>query len=132
MRPISSGLASYLSLFASIGTLICCALPSLLVLLGLGATVASVVSNFPFLITLSRNKEWVFAAAGVLIGLNFLYVYRFAPRLAARRLGCSPDDPACRVAGRISRVGLWVSAGLYFAGFFVAYLLVPILRWIEQ
>ncbi len=32
---------SYLSLFTSLGTLFCCALPSLLVLFGLGATVAS-------------------------------------------------------------------------------------------
>jgi mercuric ion transport protein len=38
--PIRSGALSYLSLFTSLGTLLCCALPSLLVLFGLGATVA--------------------------------------------------------------------------------------------
>jgi hypothetical protein len=32
----AAGLLSYLSLFTSFGTLLCCALPSLLVLLGLG------------------------------------------------------------------------------------------------
>lgn len=37
------GILGYLSLFTSLGTLLCCALPSLLVALGLGATVASVV-----------------------------------------------------------------------------------------
>lgn len=46
----------YLSLFASFGTLICCALPSLLVLLGLGATVAAFLSAAPWLVTLSRHK----------------------------------------------------------------------------
>lgn len=37
-----SGMLTYFSLFTSLSTLLCCALPSLLVLVGLGATVASV------------------------------------------------------------------------------------------
>ena len=40
-----SGILGYLALFTSFGTLLCCALPLLFVLLGLGATVASVVSS---------------------------------------------------------------------------------------
>ena len=40
-----SGLLTNLSLFTSLSTLLCCALPSLLVLIGLGATVASVRGN---------------------------------------------------------------------------------------
>jgi len=44
---VRSGALSYLSLFTSLGTLLCCALPSLLVLFGLGATVASVLSGSP-------------------------------------------------------------------------------------
>ena len=39
-----SWLFSYLSLFTSLSTLLCCALPSLLVLFGLGASVASFLS----------------------------------------------------------------------------------------
>ena len=34
----AGGVLSYISLFTSFGTLLCCALPSLLVLLGLGAS----------------------------------------------------------------------------------------------
>jgi hypothetical protein len=41
------GALSFLSLFTSLGTLLCCALPSLLVLFGLGATVATVLSEVP-------------------------------------------------------------------------------------
>ena len=48
---IRSGALSYLSLFTSLGTLLCCALPSLLVLFGLGTTVASVLSVSPCRIT---------------------------------------------------------------------------------
>lgn len=41
-------LFGFLSLFTSFGTLIYCALPSLLVLVGLGATVASFLSAAPW------------------------------------------------------------------------------------
>jgi mercuric ion transport protein len=116
-----------LSLFTSFGTLVCCALPSLLVLLGLGATVASFLSSAPWLVALSRHKVWVFAISGALIGLNFLYVYRVAPRLQARALACAIDDPRCRTASRFSRVVLWISASIYIAGFFTAFILGPLL-----
>src|SRR5688572_11122802 len=61
-----SRVLSYLSLFTSVGTLLCCALPSLLVLLGLGVTVASVLASAPWLATLSRHKSWVFGTSAVL------------------------------------------------------------------
>jgi len=121
-----SALLSYLSLFTSFGTLLCCALPSLLVLLGLGATVASVLSNVPWLVTLSRHKNWVFAVSGILIGANFIYVYAVAPRLQSE--ACPVDDPdACVQASRASRALLWISGAIYTAGFFSAYLLGPFL-----
>ena len=69
---IRSGALSYLSLFTSLGTLLCCALPSLLVLFGLGATVASVLSEAPWLVAMSHHKPWVFIVAGVLISSNFV------------------------------------------------------------
>ncbi|MCA1854198.1 MAG: hypothetical protein LC647_17965, partial [Beggiatoa sp.] len=117
----------FLSLFTSFGTLICCALPSLLVLLGLGATVASFLSAAPWLVTLSRNKDWVFAGSGALIALNFAYVYAIAPRLRGDQ-ACPIDEPtACGTAVRVSRAVLWVSAAIYAVGFFTAYLLGPIL-----
>jgi len=123
----------YLSLFTSLGTLICCALPSLLVLLGLGATVASLLSAAPWVVTLSRHKAWVFGLAGTLIALNSLYVYRIAPRLQATQPACSVDDPdLCATASRLSKVLLWVSTAIYAIGFFVAFVLGPILVWLDN
>ena len=123
-----SPVLSYLSLFTSFGTLICCALPSLLVFLGLGATVGAVISAAPWLVNLSHHKGWVFAVSGTLIAANLTYVYVLSPRLRARTAACSPDAPeACDTATRVSRAVLWVSAGLYAVGFFTAYLLGPIL-----
>lgn len=119
---------SYLALFASLGTLLCCALPSLLVLLGFGATVASFLSAVPWLVSLSRHKGLVFGVAALLIATNFYYVYRLVPRLLAGRGACPPEDQeACAAASRVSRVVLWLSAAVYSIGFFVAFLLGPIL-----
>jgi mercuric ion transport protein len=127
-RDARGGALSFLSLFTSIGTLLCCALPSLLVLFGLGATVATVLSALPWLVSLSHHKRWVFIVAGLLITANFVYVYAAAPRLQMRSGACEPNDPhGCEMASRFSRVVLWCSAGLYLVGFFSAYILGPLL-----
>lgn len=127
----TGGLLRYLSLFTSVSTVLCCALPSLLVLLGLGATVASVVSAAPWLIGLSRYKNWTFAVAGLFIIANFMYVFRLGPRLRQTGQHCPVDQPsACSTAGRMSRTVLWTSVGIYLVGFLSAYLLGPILRLI--
>ena len=124
----TSGALSYLSLFTSFGTLLCCALLSLLVLLGLGATVASFLSAVPWLVTLSRHKTLVFAVSGFLIGGNLVYVYALAPRLRNAGAACPADAPeACASASRFSVIVLWVSAAIYAVGVFSAFVLGPLL-----
>lgn len=128
-QSVNPALLNYFSLFTSMGTLLCCALPSVLVLLGLGATVASFLSAVPWLVTLSRHKVWVFGISGTLIALSFVNLYYLAPRLKAKALACPPDDPrACEVASSVSKVILWVAAAIYLSGFFVAYALGPLLE----
>ena len=51
-----SSLSAFSLLFAG-GTLVCCALPSLLVSLGLGSTVAALVGAAPWLVTLSQAAQ---------------------------------------------------------------------------
>ncbi|WP_448581425.1 hypothetical protein, partial [Thermaurantiacus sp.] len=80
-------LAPTLSLFASASTLVCCALPALLVTLGLGAALAALVSAAPWLVSLSRWKAWLFAGSGLLLLAAFL-LHRQAARLPC------PADPA--------------------------------------
>jgi mercuric ion transport protein len=125
---IRGGALSLLSLFTSLGTLLCCALPSLLVLFGLGATVATVLSEVPWLVTLSHHKHWVFIVAGLLIAGNFIYIYVLAAKLQLRNGACDQNDlAACQTASRFSRIVLWCSAGLYLGGCFTAYVLGPLL-----
>src|SRR5215467_7039533 len=98
----TGGLTGYASLFTSLETLLCCALPSLLVFLGLGATVASIVSTAPWLITLSRHKNWTFTIAGVLIAANFVYRLGIAPKLQASGESCPVGEgSACDTANRV-------------------------------
>jgi mercuric ion transport protein len=127
-----SWVMSYFSLFTSLGTLVCCALPSLLVLLGLGATVASMLSFMPWLVTLSRHKAWVFAVSGLLIMLSFAHMYMIAPRLKPNAQICAPDDLACARASRVGKLVLWIAAVVYVIGFSTAYLLGPILARMDQ
>lgn len=127
-RQARSALLEYLSLFTSLGTLLCCALPSLLVLLGMGATVAGFLSAIPWLVTLSRNKFWVFLLAAIFIASNFIYTYALVPKLRASGQECSVDAPGtCEKASAISRTILWASTAIYAIGLFSAYILGPLL-----
>ena len=127
-----SALLSYVSLFTSVSTLLCCGLPSLLVLLGLGASVASLLSFVPWLVTLSRHKGWTFSISGALIALSFVNMYFIVPRLKPDDV-CYADDPtACLRASRVSKVLLWGSAFIYATGFFVSYALGPILAGLDR
>ncbi len=131
-RAKRAALLNYFSLFSSFSTLICCALPSVLVLLGMGTAVASLLSAAPWLVSLSRHKIWTFTIAGVLIACSFAMTYVIAPRLREGD-ACDADDPTtCGEVSKLSRVLLWGSAIIYSGGFFVAYLLGPILNYMDR
>lgn len=115
--------AVWTALGASVGTLLCCALPSLLVLLGFGTTVAAAVSAAPWLVVLSRHKLWVFLAAGLLIAGSRLYLHYVVPRVTVEGAACPPG------LGRATRAVWRTSAALWLVGFMVAYGLGPILAW---
>lgn len=78
-----------IGLFASSGTLVCCALPALLVALGAGAALSGLVSAVPQLVWLSEHKAPVFGAAGVLLALNGVLQWR-------NRTAPCPLDPLLR------------------------------------
>lgn len=117
---------SWVTLFTSTATLVCCALPILLVTLGLGAAVAAVTSAAPFLVTLALHKSWVFAGSGLMLLVAGWLLYR--PGRAC------PSDPElgrlCAHAERWNRRIHGISAALWGVGFFAAYLALPIRIWL--
>ena len=72
---------TFLSLFTSTGTLLCCALPALLVALGAGAALSTLVAAVPGLVWVSEYKEAVFAFAGFMLVISGWLQWRgrFAP-----------------------------------------------------
>ncbi|WP_430403285.1 hypothetical protein [Hyphomonas sp.] len=113
-----STLPAFLSLFTSTGTLVCCALPALLVSLGAGAVMAGLIEAVPQITWLGRNKVLVFAIAGAMIALSGAWQWH------ARSLPC-PIDPAaaraCTRARRVSWIVWWISLAAFLIGGFFAF-----------
>lgn len=108
-----------LALFTSSGTLVCCALPALLVTLGLGASLAGFISVFPQIVWLSEYKVLVFAIAGLVLAVAGWL------RFSAPPPAC-PADPrlakACQWMQRLSTFFFWIAVTAYCVGFFFAFL----------
>ena len=111
-------LPAFLSLFTSTGTLICCALPALLVSIGAGAVMAGLIEAVPQITWLGKNKELVFSIAAGMIAVAGAWQWH------ARSLPC-PVDPAqaraCTRARRISWIVWWISVGAFVIGAFFAF-----------
>ena len=118
---------SFLSLFGSTSTLLCCALPALLSVIAGGAAVSSLVSAFPWLIPLSKHKSWIFLGAGALLILNAIITFYPKGKVACSITG----GKGCEVAGRFTKTIFWISVILYSLGAFTAYALVPLLKFVE-
>lgn len=117
IRPPST-LPAFLSLFTSTGTLICCALPALLVSLGAGAVMAGLIEAVPQIVWLGKNKELVFGIAGALLLASGLWQWH------ARNLPCPADKAqaaACARARKISWIVWGASVALFAIGAFFAF-----------
>jgi mercuric ion transport protein len=113
---------SWLTLLASSGTLLCCALPILLVSLGFGAVVASLTTSLPILVTLAEYEAWMFSVSALLLGIT-------AWTLWIRPRQC-PGDPQlaarCAQAGVWNRRVFWMASVIWLVGLTATYLLLPI------
>lgn len=117
IRPPST-LPAFLTLFTSTGTLICCALPALLVSLGAGAVMAGLIEAVPQITWMGKNKALVFALAGALLLASGAWQWH------ARSLPCPADRAqaaACARARRVSWIVWGLSVTLYAIGAFFAF-----------
>ena len=118
---------TFFTLFTTTGTLVCCALPIIFVTLGMGATVAAMTSVFPFLITLSLYKGWVFAFSGLMLLVSGWLMYRPGRT-------CPTDEElarACNAAHKWNKRIYWISVVIWCIGFFAAFLALPLRIWID-
>lgn len=112
--------STWLALATGGGTLVCCALPALLVSIGAGAALAGLVSAFPAIVWLSEHKALVFGAATAALALAGWMQWR------ARAAPC-PADPrlaaACLRARRWSRAVYAVAVAFTAVGALFAFVL---------
>lgn len=120
-------IVSFVALFGSTGTLLCCALPAGIAALAGGAAITAYVSTFPFVVPLSRHKEWIFLVAGVLIVTNGILTLRPRGKLACSITG----GKGCDVAGGFTKAIFWIAGGIYAGGVFMTYGIVPLLELLE-
>ncbi len=112
-------------LVTSSTTLVCCALPILLVSLGLGAVSASLFATLPILVTLAQYKAWMFTGSGAVLMLTAWLLFR-SGRVC-------PSDP--KLAELCDRAHRWntrlfgASVVIWVLGFAAAYLALPIYLW---
>lgn len=65
----------FLGLFTSISTIFCCALPIILVVLGMGAAFASLTANFPFIIWLAERAIYFFSMTAIIIIISGYFIF---------------------------------------------------------
>lgn len=108
-------LIAYGGLFTSMGTLLCCAIPSLLVMLGFGASLAGFLGDYPQVIWLSENKEWVFGVSFIMLGVSYL---------SSRNKVCPIEKKEdCEAAQKWSKPLMLLSLGINMVGSFYAFIL---------
>jgi hypothetical protein len=112
-------LVSVLTLFTTSGTLICCALPALLVALGAGAALSSLIASVPQLVWFSEHKIAVFSVAAIMLLASGLLQWR------SRYLPCPADPAMAQICMRTRRQSLWlyfVSFAIFSVGGFFAFI----------
>lgn len=113
---------SWLTLFITSGTLLCCALPIILVSMGYGAVVASLNYNIPGLLSLAENKFWALSLSTLL--LLFLAWVIWRPNQS-----CPADKKLavyCHKTKRWNKRVFWLSITIWMIGFFFSVLLLPL------
>lgn len=113
-------LLASLTLLVSMGTLLCCAVPALLVMLGLGAIVAGMVSSVPGIVSLSEYKAALFMLSITLLVVATVLMRR------GRTTACATLEPqqaaACAEVTSLARAFLLVAWLLFIVGISSAYL----------
>jgi hypothetical protein len=113
-------LSGFVSLFASSSTLLCCALPALMVAVGAGAALAGLATSVPALVWFSEQKELTFGFTFLmLVPAGFL-------QWRARSEPCPIDPKAaahCMRSRRFSARVYLLSVAIFCIGLLFAYVL---------
>ncbi|MEO1151801.1 MAG: hypothetical protein AAFW83_12560 [Pseudomonadota bacterium] len=116
--------APVLALFTSASTLLCCALPALLISLGAGAVMAGLATAVPGYIWLTAHKGVLFLVGGAML------LAAYAARWATRNAPCPADPRQAKACGRLRQWGgaiLIAATCAYAIGGFFAFFAADLL-----
>ena len=126
-KPIFNNNFGFFTLFITSGTLICCALPIILVSFGLGAVVASLNYNIPALLFLAEHKLWILAFSALLLIFLAWLIYR-------ANQSCPRDKKLakyCETTKKWNKRIFLLSLIIWIIGFAASYLLLPLRRFLD-
>jgi hypothetical protein len=120
LLEMKSKLMTFLALFSSLTTILCCALPIILVTLGLGAAFASLTSNFPFIIFLAEKAIYLFIIAAILLAISGYFIF-------VKEQSCPADKKLvaiCLKSKKFNKYIWWTSLIILAISFFFKYILI--------
>ena len=124
MKKLKPVFLPFLSLFTSLSTVFCCALPIILVTLGMGATFASLSANFPAITWLAQRSGVIFLLAGFLLMVSGYFIF-------IKRQSCPVDPKLAKSCASMKRVNKWVwltSTLILLVSLFFKYVLILLVR----
>lgn len=117
---LKDNILPFIALFTSVATIFCCALPIILVALGMGAVFASLSSNISAITFLAENALTIFIITGILLAISGYMIF-------IRPQSC-PIDPKltkiCTRSKKINKVVWWLSISILGISLFFKYILI--------
>lgn len=113
----------FLGLFTSLSTILCCALPIILVTLGMGAIFAGLTANFPLIIWLAQKSVYLFTTASILLLASGYFIF-------IRAQTCPADKKlaeTCTKTKKFNKIVWWLSVAILMMSAFFKYVLIAIL-----
>ncbi len=110
----------FFGLFTSLSTILCCALPIILVTLGMGAVFASLSANFPFITWLAERAVYLFAITAILLILAGYFIF-------IRPQTCPADKKLAEICNKTKRFNkiVWIiSVAILLISLFFKYILI--------
>lgn len=120
MIKIKESLLPFFGLFTSVSTILCCALPIILVTLGIGAVFANLTASLPFITWLAERSLYLFTIATnlLLIGGYFIFI---------KPQTCPADKKLaeiCNKTKKFNKIVWWMSIIILAISFFFKYILI--------
>lgn len=120
MIKIKDFLLPFFGLFTSISTILCCALPIILVMLGMGSVFATLSTNLPFVIYLAEKVIYLFIISGFFLVISGYFIF-------AAKQSCPTDKrhaEICDKTKKFNKIIWWISLTILLISLFFKYILI--------